>query len=298
MSDTINLEKIVEYFANENDKSCKLLLKKWSKLKEITRILKIAYNLTIVFQSQKLTLCDVYEKWLGMQLHFEHLIRQQNEKNKLTNSTGLATYLLQAARNRNQNIFKNPLMLCALFLHPRYHCEAVKNSQDTSIVKEKLLNIWRRLNVLGATHDDHEKKSLDTTLDFDYDEAISQYLQPHNSSKNTLHGGSAPNPNDDIEMVIDLYQPEPQNGVTSILEYWESKKEHPLYKIAMAIYSVPPTEVQIERDFSQLDFVFTKRRGNLDHLRLEDIMLLHLNKDLFYVVKTEEINDLLAMPKQ
>lgn len=80
----------------------------------------------------------------------------------------------------------------------------------------------------------------------------------------------------------------------SVHEYWESvKEEHKkLYKLAMVIFSIPPTEVQIERDFSSLDVVFTNRRGNLSSSRLEDIFLIHLNKDLFYNVNNDDINEL------
>lgn len=103
--------------------------------------------------------------------------------------------------------------------------------------------------------------------------------------------------NNDIELIIDLFQPEQLLPSQSVLEYWEKAKEiYPdLYKLAMVVFSVPPTEVQIERDFSSLDFIFTKRRGSLGYERLEDIMLIYLNKDLFYEVNHAEIVELQSM---
>lgn len=71
------------------------------------------------------------------------------------------------------------------------------------------------------------------------------------------------------------------------------KEEHSeLYRIAMVVYSVPPTEVQIERDFSNLDCVFTKRRGNLCQSRLKEIFLIHLNTDLFRIAMEQEVTEL------
>lgn len=62
-----------------------------------------------------------------------------------------------------------------------------------------------------------------------------------------------------------------------ILQYWEERKgEHKeLYMLAMTVFGIPPTEVQIERDFSNLNFVFSDRRCRLE--RLEDIMAINLN---------------------
>lgn len=98
----------------------------------------------------------------------------------------------------------------------------------------------------------------------------------------------------DIETAIISFQPDPLPLDGSVLEYWESVKdtENELYQLAMAIFSVPPTEVQIERDFSSLKYIFSDRRDNLKQSRLEDILLIHLNKDLFYKVNAEDLEAL------
>lgn len=77
----------------------------------------------------------------------------------------------------------------------------------------------------------------------------------------------------------------------NILQFWQDcRREHEeLYNLAMVVMAVPPTEVQVERDFSKLNHVFTDRRCRLLEERLEDIMLIHLNAELFYRVKTDLI---------
>lgn len=57
----------------------------------------------------------------------------------------------------------------------------------------------------------------------------------------------------------------------------------------MIVYAIPPTEVQIERDFSKLNYVFTNRRCKIQSERLQDIMLININPECFYLVKKQEI---------
>lgn len=78
-----------------------------------------------------------------------------------------------------------------------------------------------------------------------------------------------------------------------LLKYWEgNQKQHPeLYKLAKVIYSVSPTEVQIERDFSKLNFVFSDRRCQLTKERFQDIMIIHINPDLFETVANEALDE-------
>lgn len=99
-----------------------------------------------------------------------------------------------------------------------------------------------------------------------------------------------------IDLILDLFQPEILASKNSILEYWENAKTaHPeLYKLAMLVFSVPPTEVTIERDFSHLNHVFNNKRSALNSARLNDIMIINLNKENFHKIKGEELRDEVA----
>lgn len=286
--DVLECEHVIKHYAvSENSKIFQLLLKKWAVLKELVVLLRSPYNATIAFQNQRLTLSDTYGKWLGMQLFLEVCTSKASFK------TGLAKHLLTALKNRNEKIFNNPLMSCALYLDPRFHFQFIKCTEKTEQAKENLLKIWRRLNILrgDAVIEEGESsiKSNDS-LNFDFDEgaALAAHLQNKSVTKQATVQGNY----DDIEYLIENYQPDELDLNTSILAYWELKKDElkELYQLGTVIFSVPPTEVQIERDFSALDFIFTKRRGNLSAFMLENIFVLHLNKDLFYKVNEEDIN--------
>lgn len=168
------------------------------------------------------------------------------------------------------------MMACALYLDPRFHSEIQKYPEKVTKAKEFMLKIWRRLIALRANDTNEtnnqvveaEKINSSNESNFEFDEllALEQHLQRGNQSNEQQNNvNSSRNGPEDIEFIIDIYQPNSIPLASSILGYWEdTKEEHPqLYEIASVVFSVPPTEVKIERDFSHLDFVFSKRRGNL-----------------------------------
>lgn len=291
LSDVLNSEKIVQHLANNNgehSKSCRLLLQKWSTLKEAVYLLRIPFNATIEFQSQRLTLSDVYNRWTIMQLHLNECTLKKAYK------SGLAKNLLAELKAKNKIIFQNPLMACALYLDPRFQLVITQDSDKTEIAKQNLIRIGRKINYLRSqvsiADTSNSNKSTDS-LSFEFDEqsAMSEHLYQGLSQQNAATTQNIHQL--DIEMIVDTFQPEPMPPSTSVLQYWESIKNenHELYGIAMVVFSVPPTEVQIERDFSSLGFVFSDRRTRLNQDRLEDIMLIFLNKELYEIVSQNDL---------
>lgn len=108
LCDVKNNERVIRHYADTNQ-SCRLLLHKWKALKELVVLLKIPFDATIEFQSQNLTLSDVYGEWIGMQLHLKMCTTKSHFK------SGFAKHMLDSLINRNQNIFNNPFMACALY---------------------------------------------------------------------------------------------------------------------------------------------------------------------------------------
>lgn len=278
---------------NEHSKSCQLLLKKWNVLKESIYLLRIPFNVTIEFQSQKLNLSDVYHRWMVMQLHLKECVSKRAFK------TGLAKRLYNEISLRNKNIFQNPLMSAALYLDPRFQMTITKDHEKAEIAKQNILKIGRRFNYLRSDSIvDTSNKSTDSlNFEFNEQEAMMQHLNQTALIQQDLESAQFDSQPFDIEMAVELFQPNPMPTTESVLKFWESVKEehNELYEIAMVIYSVPPTEVQIERDFSSLAFVFTDRRTSLNHERLEDIMLIFLNKELYETVSNNELEEALIM---
>lgn len=245
-------------------------------LREITYILQIPLRATIALQKHDLTLSDVYGIWMKLQLHLQACMKRGSYK------TSLAKHLLNAITDRKNIIFKNPFMGCALFLDPRFRSQL--DEQKVQESKQMMCNIWQRISL---TNEQGKVNSSTSDISFEFDEqaALDQHLQRKDSEM--CNNTSQHN----IEFLLDLFDPEPLPTDVSILKFWESaKNKYPeLHKLAMVIYSIPPTEVQIERDFSRLNYIFTNRRCNLQSERLEDIMIININPEVFHSVQSEEL---------
>lgn len=67
-----------------------------------------------------------------------------------------------------------------------------------------------------------------------------------------------------------------------IIRYWKQRKftNAGMYRIAMALLSIPSTQVTVERLFSQLKLVITDSRTRLKGKTIMDVMLLKANDSL------------------
>lgn len=287
--DVQNSKEVIEHFANENkDVKFELILKKWLILKEIVYLLQIPLRATISIQKQDLTLSDAYEIWITMKLHFEAVCTRGKFK------TNLAKHLLNALQTRNKFVFNNKFMKCALFLDPKYRRQILNDTIVTQEAKETLSQLWRRIQVDDVATNNLETPDFDhDSIDFHFDvqEELKRYLMHQTEDQFQIDSDSTQH--ESIEILLDLYDPDTMREGKSILEYWDTVKEiHPkLHQLAMIVFAIPPTEVQIERDFSKLKYVFSDRRCKIQSERLEDIMIININPEIFYLVKEDELID-------
>lgn len=317
--DVYECKSVVEYFKEKYTgkkklQMFKLLLQKWHILKEFIIILQVPYKATIALQSHRLSLSDAYGIWLKLKIHLQTFCLKKSFK------TNLAKFMFDKYNERKKAIFNNPAMVCALYLDPRFRCEIMHNEQMKEQAKQSLLNVWRRINYIRHNESQAEFRSagndtaiqstnncsgssdLDMNIDFNDSHLLDNYLSREQTQSEQLEnvGESTESAShvhnyDDIETIVDVFDPEKLSSDTDILAYWETMKQShgELYQLAMVVFSVPPTEVPIERDFSHLEYIFSNRRYNLSPDLLDDILLIHLNSDLFYLVKADELNRLI-----
>ena len=285
--DMLRLLEVVSHLEDSEEfEEFRLLMKKWAVLKELVRILAIPYEATVELQRRDLTLSDTYGIWIKMELHLQN-------RQKKSSKSGLEGKLLDGLKKHQNTVFSNSLMKAAMFLDPRFRQRITRSSEDTEEAKEVLMALSRRLTVLSEdeaadimNHSNESGNSSDGS--FDAQKAYDQYCNrttdgcPHNES--------------DIEASLDAFDPSPMPLKSSVLDYWHTSfdKEHSpmLFDIAMAIFAIPPTEVDIERDFSTLRFVLSELRYNLDQETLEDILTINLNRELYLEVNMNDLNDL------
>lgn len=93
--------------------------------------------------------------------------------------------------------------------------------------------------------------------------------------------------NDSFHAEIVKLESSPKVPITpdsfDIIKHWKQRKlSNPkMYRIAMALLSIPSTQVTVERTFSQLKLVLTDLRSRLSDKSIKDIMLLKMNKNLW-----------------
>lgn len=265
MNSVIKCEKAIEFFANDGTfGDCfKHLKNMWA---------------------QNLNLSDAYLLWIKVELCLK----------KITSITKLNKYLLTCMKNRKQVLFKNPLMSAAMFLDPRLRNLLNSDANKLREAKQELKKAWTRLEYLAKknstekeqqNNEDVPRPSMYINIDEDLLELLGlPAIDDIGQNTNDIHVG--------IDDLIEGYNPPATTSIhLDIIDYWEKEKEHneELYKLALFVFSVPPTEVCIERNFSKLNFVFNDRRCRLRSERLEDIMIIHLNDDLFQDVRETQL---------
>lgn len=291
MLDIRHSKKALEYLSEKKKvKIVELLLRRWSELKEMVTILQIPYKATVKLQKRDETLSGAFGIWLNLKV-----LLQSPEIARL-NKTNLAKRLTDALDSRNEFIYKNSAMLCAIFLDPRYRTEILCNRELVEEAKQTLTNLWNRIQSIKP-HTEPQNISIincsaessDMSIDFDNHESLDNYIAHGRFDENMQSGGV--NSSVDIRMEIELFQPNILSTKSNVFEFWDSikKDNENLHEIATVIFAIPPTEVQIERDFSILEHVFSSRRCKLSSVLLEAILLIKLNADIFEIVKEEEL---------
>lgn len=208
-----------------------------------------------------------------MKIHIEACAAKESYK------TNLSQKLIDALNTRQAAVFTNPEMECCLFLDPRFRSVILKDPDAVERTKENLIRLWNHLNLLKRPNSTIHTSNDSSDLHLSFNEQIE------------LDKFIASNSYVSIENTIEIFQPDSLTTGKSVLDYWDTQKDSLMYNVAMAVYSIPPTQVQIERDFSSLSRIFTVRRHNLSQNHLEEILLIHFNKDIFFEVKKELINN-------
>lgn len=292
-------EHVIRYFA-KNERMCELLLKKWNVLKELNRVLNVPYLATKMLQKADFTLSDFFGCLKVIKMQLNKIIAEPERK-----YTRLVENLLHTISQRESKLVDHPLMICALYLDPRYKCEVENNQEKVKLAKLTLEKLWERVQLVKnetnetSTEDqvDIETAPKEDMMDF-FEQLDEMY---GNLGISTGSDNSTENLNRDksfIAVALSKYE----NSIVhrmksseSIWPFWEKFKEEfgpELYELAAIIHSIPPTQASVERNFSALKFMLTDRRYNLAEDLLECLLIIHLNRDMYESVRNVEIEKL------
>lgn len=262
-----------------------IILRKWSTMEEVLKVLKLFYDVTKQLQKTETTLSDMFGMFLALKQNLSEYI------DSVKDPISLAQCLLSELVQRLPLLVNNPSMLCALYLDRRF--SSVLNADEIALAKLNLVKIWEKLQSLNINKH-HELGSKPFEFN-DQTSAINRFFASQNSQTSF---SKEPDFTKTGEMILTYLESIDKiarlDPKTSVLRFWEEKKfTFPgIYLLSTVINSIPPTEGKNERDFSTLKFIFNEKRYNLSPNLLEDIILLKLNKALVYKIFQNDLQSI------
>lgn len=209
--------------------------------------------LTMELQRKNYTLTDFYGDWI------------RTKRNLTKKGHPLADCIVANMEKRESRLLNSNLMLAAVYLDPRYNM--LLKDDEKNVAAGYLCQLWCRLQEICPM----------ATNSMDISEEVDDFAQFLNQASNQA-------PRSNIADRIQRFLSRPTISYkTNILEYWNKiKSEEPeLFKLQMMIFSVAVTQVDVERSFSDLKFVFNNFRSKLSKEILAQILILRSNQDLF-----------------
>lgn len=270
----------------------KLLLEKFVIVEEIVAVLEVIYEATVLLQKPEFGLSDFFGCWIIIGVKLKPFTLNSNQQ------TDLAQRLANELDTRKEMLLNNDSMTAAIFLDRRFSVELTQDQKENA--KSALMKVWKRIQessqsqLTTETVENSEKK--ETYVDF-----LEKYFKEKGSISvsNNNQSDQIDYSKGELEMnaIFNKFDIEYQARLPpniNILQFWEDiKTDFPeLYLIASIINAIPPTQCIIESDFSVLSFVFSNKRYTLDQKTLENIMLIKLNRPLFYAVTSADMQAL------
>lgn len=279
---TITLKSFIQNMSGNDLKLKKYCLSifEWKQIETISEVLLPAKICTKKLQSEQLTLSDFYGAWITCKIQIK----------KIKNS--LAQKFINNMNTREIHIMNNNAFISAIFMDPRYKITLTEAQSMAAI--NHLINIWIHMKLLEKEHNelmmgdrnaDHLSESEISCNSKSGDE-IEEFLKSNylneSSDQNNLSNSQKSTISTRIETILKSYHIE-QNRIgnkTKILKFWKSMETiHPeLHELAKVVFSVPGTQVSVERLFSGLKFILSPYRTNISSNNLEDQLLVRTNR--------------------
>lgn len=267
--------EILSVFGGKKNGDCILTEVAWVQLEEFLDILKPAKVCTVKLQSAQFTASDFFMEWLEVKL----VLQKKNHE--------LVYCIVRNMNSRERGLFSNRAYLCCLFLDAR--CNVLLQDDDRQAAKKYLIQLHLHLRNLRK-----KKTEKSTEIDDSSFIEIEDVSMPNGKvspveelikrkgkekrTSDTQQRCSFESTLDEFE-TIDVI---PRDS--NILKYWETERNgrfHDLAELAEIVFSLPPTQVTVERCFSTLRFILHELRTRLSDEHLENVLLVKTNTKFF-----------------
>lgn len=224
-------------------------------------------------QFESCTLSDFYGYWATINFKL---------KQTIDDGSGLSTLLLDEMNQYTTMLLKNPIILAAAYLDPRYQMSLSTENKKLAIsflagLNKRIIDLKRKAELAQETQTtiiiDNDPNSTNDFRDF---------LQSMRGVEPTASVRRDTTQENEILRLLKNFDGTEIPLSSSILQYWNSQKDMQpqLFKLSSIIFSVPPTQTSVERAFSSLAIILGPRRVKLSDQTLQNILLVRLNHNL------------------
>lgn len=248
----------------------------WNMLPAVTEVLKLLSNKIDFLQRPNVTMSDAYGVWLELEFRLE----------RMKDCPFAVIMLDKLVQRRDQmKIIDNEVMLSALFLDLRFN-RFLSTSQKELVNKHlqylhQKLNLKRNLQIsVAVPPTEHQSDPGNDTNELEQILREMDSTRDNSQSVPSIMSDSLP------EEMNAFCEIERANATTDVVADWEARKFSfsILYELAKVVLAASPTQGSVERNFSTMEFVLTKRRNRLTEENLENLLFLKLNSQLFHEV--------------
>jgi len=238
----------------------------WQQVDALCKALLTAKICTKKLQSEQLTLTDFYGAWLTCKIQTQSL------------NTNFSNNLAQCLIIKEQHIMKNKVLLSAIYMDPRF--KNMLTQEQSTIAIQHLINVWvhikeleqKEIEFVGSTKSQTIEGNDNNLTSMDDSDELETFLQEKdNESSLSFNSPSQGSIATRMEAVLKLYYVDQKrlSHKLDILKFWKQMEtSYPqLAELAKTIYSVPSTQVSVERLFSGLKFILSPYRTSV-HLKI------------------------------
>jgi hypothetical protein len=249
-------------------KELKISVIDWRKLEKLQEVLEPVYESTIYYQKAQLTLSEAYAQWIRMELKIKDMCNE------------FSAVLLEALKKHSHKMMDNPCVLAGVFLDPRY--QKLLETDQKIEAKKHISEVFNYLLRTGHREVESNPAQLShATIDLSNSpDPLLRLLAsrdcPAESQTASISSSLT------LDEILSRFEKVPRvlDESFNLIKYWSEVTGEfaDLKQTAFTIYSAASTQVSVERSFSALKFILNDQRGNLDRDRLEEILLIYLNK--------------------
>lgn len=246
----------------------------WGQIDELVAVLEYPYLATKAFECRTFCYTDLYLWSRRISLRLDEIIASHP-------IFEFASVLKAKLKEREKNLFQTPVFMAAMYLDPRFKMQLSDAETEVAIATLHELNKQMKWKPLASPVPG--LSSIDRQIESEMFENVQ--AQQNDAQIRT-----------ELTLAMITYNSVRGTDINkNALAFWkENKHNHPqLYELAKVIFSTASSISETERNFSGFAYIYNVLHQSLLPKNVTNILMVRLNKDLFYQVKQEKIDKIL-----